>query len=58
MKAVVLAASLPNAWTSVEGGWLAFTQQWVAACANHSCGAVAESHRASRAFRIGTSGWV
>jgi len=25
-----------------------------AACANHSCGAVAESHRASRAFRIGT----
>jgi len=29
-----------------------------AACANHSCGAVAESHRASRAFRIGTKGWV
>src|SRR5665213_3059477 len=28
-----------------------------AACANHSCGAVAESHRASRAFRIGTKGW-
>ena len=36
--------------------WLAFTAALIAneVCANHSCGAVAEFHRASRTFRCGT----
>jgi hypothetical protein len=53
-----LAASLPNArrhqWERLADIHAA---NLMAACANHSCGAVAESHRASRTFRIGTKGF-